>query len=469
MKKIILSVLCLIFVAFLSIVFYLKSDFYAYQKASEAFENENYEEVVMILGKIGEYKDSSNLLSESKYQIAGQYFNNEQYQEAIQIYVELDDYKNSYNFLNTSYYNLGHKAYLAQNYDEATSYFSKMDESLGIGIPHFMTYEEAKDYIVEKALNGAMTIRLYMASFGPMSDDYSLEYKFSYLTMSEDAYITYNEQDGYVEIEPMYYPGAKIVIASKNGKLDLLTKRENELYEKAMSLIQQAKQETTTEVELELWLNDWLCENVEYLMTYDENLYDSRFPNDWTAYGAIIEGKANCQGYADAFYLLGSLAGFNVRYQFGEGNDSGHVWNAIELNGQWYYVDTTWNDTGFDSYQKTYAYFNYVESVMDDQHPHDFAKIVETAEHVDPELDYYELNQCSFETLKEAVRYAISQKLNQKQSEVHFKVKVADLYNEDLIALLKPMMQGYGYNIDIVSYRRSDATFYIVYWKSLYR
>ena len=469
MKKIILFVLSVLVFGLGAVGVWLNSDFYAYQKAVKAFESEDYEEAAVLFEEIVEYKDSSELLNESQYQIASQLFKMSDYLEAIELYAELGDYKNSYNFLNTSYYNLGHEAYLAKEYDQATEYFNKMDKTLGIGVPHFMTYEEGRDYIVEQALEGAMTIRLYMASFGPVSDDYSLWYKFSYLTMSEDASIQCDENDGYVEIEPMYYPGAKVVIASKNGKLDLLTKRENQLYEKAMSLVQQAKQETTTEVELERWLNDWLCKNVEYLMTYDENLYDSRFPDDWTAYGAIIEGQANCQGYADAFYLLASLAGFNVRYQFGEGNDGGHVWNAIELNGQWYYIDTTWNDTGYNPYQITYAYFNYVEGALKNQKPHDFAKIVETAETIDPELDYYELNQCSFNTLKEAARYAISQKLNKRQSEVHFKVNIADLDNDDLISVIRPLLQNYGYNLEVVSYQRADSTCYILYWKSLYQ
>ncbi len=467
-KKIILCLICILVVAMGAVGFYLSSDYYAYQKAAVLMQNEDYEEAIVIFEEISEYKDSQEQIYEAKYQIANQYFKKADYLEAAELFSELKDYKNSYNFLNTSYYNLGHDHYLKKKYDEARTYFDLMDESLKIGVPHFMTYEEGRDYIVEQALEGTTDIRLYMTSFGPLSDGYGLWSKFVYLTMSETATVECDEKEGYVRIQPMYYPGARIVIAHNQDKTDYLTSKEVQTYEKALEIVGQAKQETASELELEVWLNDWICENVEYVMTYDENLDDRRFPNDWTAYGAIIEGEANCQGYADTFYLLASLAGFNVRYQFGEGNDGGHVWNAIELDGKWYYNDTTWNDTGYDPYKKTYAYFNYVEGSADNQTPHQFAKVVETADVVDAEYDYYEAYDCAFDTLKDAARYVVSQKLNKKQNEVHVKVKKAGLDNDDLVASVKSLLNGYGYSFDIVCYDLAETTCYVVYWRSLY-
>ena len=62
---------------------------------------------------------------------------------------------------------------------------------------------------------------------------------------------------------------------------------------------------------------------------------------------ALTRGRANCQGYADAFFLAASLAGFEVRYQNGW-NRSGesHTWNRALIDGAWLDVDLTWMDSG---------------------------------------------------------------------------------------------------------------------------
>ena len=67
------------------------------------------------------------------------------------------------------------------------------------------------------------------------------------------------------------------------------------------------------------------------------------------AVGVLLDGIADCDGYSDAFYLLGNLAGFTVRLVHGttnnpfEGNPN-HMWNEIAMDGEWYAVDVTWDD-----------------------------------------------------------------------------------------------------------------------------
>ncbi len=62
---------------------------------------------------------------------------------------------------------------------------------------------------------------------------------------------------------------------------------------------------------------------------------------------ALTLGQANCQGYADAFYLTASLAGFAVRFQNGW-NLAGesHTWNRVLIDGEWLDLDLTWMDAG---------------------------------------------------------------------------------------------------------------------------
>ena len=74
-----------------------------------------------------------------------------------------------------------------------------------------------------------------------------------------------------------------------------------------------------------------------------------------TAYGALVansRGEANravCDGYSYAYEYLLQKAGIRSTVVAGRAGDDEetagpHSWNLVELNGQWYEVDATWND-----------------------------------------------------------------------------------------------------------------------------
>jgi hypothetical protein len=94
-----------------------------------------------------------------------------------------------------------------------------------------------------------------------------------------------------------------------------------------------------TELEKLKTIHKWLCDNVSYVSgTNAHNLY-----------GALFEGKAVCQGYAEAFkaacdyYDIHCVCVEGDAYN-AEGNREAHMWNYVELNGFWYAVDVTWDD-----------------------------------------------------------------------------------------------------------------------------
>lgn len=86
-------------------------------------------------------------------------------------------------------------------------------------------------------------------------------------------------------------------------------------------------------------IHDYLVRNCYYTVG-DENGYSS------TAYGCLVEKKANCEGYAKAFDLLASAAGVKSVLVTGV-TDKGenHAWNQVMVNGSWYNIDVTWDDT----------------------------------------------------------------------------------------------------------------------------
>lgn len=82
----------------------------------------------------------------------------------------------------------------------------------------------------------------------------------------------------------------------------------------------------------------------------DSDQYETTAIN---AYGCLVEGKTICSGYAMAFDAVMKRLGYECGVEFNNYNDfsilTGHVWNYCKIEGDYYYFDLTWDDTGFDS------------------------------------------------------------------------------------------------------------------------
>ena len=84
----------------------------------------------------------------------------------------------------------------------------------------------------------------------------------------------------------------------------------------------------------------FLCETITY---------DTTSSTRYDAYGALIENKAVCQGYAEAFKVICDYYSVPCILLTGtavDDNGSGpHMWNAVQMeDGNWYFIDATWDD-----------------------------------------------------------------------------------------------------------------------------
>ena len=91
-----------------------------------------------------------------------------------------------------------------------------------------------------------------------------------------------------------------------------------------------------------------VCGYVASHVTYDRvHAKHKSYHASATAYAALRQGTAVCQGYAAAVYRLLREAGVPVRIVRGEGirsdgSSEPHAWNAVCLDGRWLNVDVTW-------------------------------------------------------------------------------------------------------------------------------
>ena len=96
---------------------------------------------------------------------------------------------------------------------------------------------------------------------------------------------------------------------------------------------------------------DYVCENVSYAKSSsNEKVY--------SAYSALINKKAVCQGYATLIYKMYRTLGISTRVIAGNSSFSGdnHGWNIVKLGSYFYNIDATWDST-LKHANKSYNYF----------------------------------------------------------------------------------------------------------------
>lgn len=160
-----------------------------------------------------------------------------------------------------------------------------------------------------------------------------------------------------------------------------------ERLDSAVAAILEKAPEQASDYEMELYLHDALITHCEYDITAD-HCYD--------AYGALAEGRAVCSGYARAFSLLcrrmgircisinGESVDFSKAENQGEekqevGEDESadsaesggeqtlaHQWNCVNIEGDWYQTDVTWDDRR--DKMPVYHFFNITAAEMEQTH-----------------------------------------------------------------------------------------------------
>ena len=165
-------------------------------------------------------------------------------------------------------------------------------------------------------------------------------YNFRFYLMDKASGVYYLRTNTYIEVADDAYPSVASIV------------------NKAVS---QAKQNTNgSEYEMALYLHDWLLDQLEY----DNSLKWS------SAESALTRGLGTCQAYESAYAKLLSAAGI----ENAETRDTydGHTWNAVKLDGDWYQVDCTWDDTSDNYYgdlDQRHLYFCLTDELMAIAHP----------------------------------------------------------------------------------------------------
>jgi len=205
-----------------------------------------------------------------------------------------------------------------------------------------------------------------------------------------------------------------------------LEKQKQEIL-KAADKILGGISENMSDFEKELYIHDRIIENCSY--KHEGALDES------TAYGALVKGKAACEGYAKAAKLLLDMCSVEAYVIVGqsknpEGKYEGHMWDVVKINDSYYNLDLTWDDpiSQDNMDESRYIFFNLTDKDISKTHSQFKSDNPCTAS----AENYYVIKDLYFKEYNDKTRAEIaeriSQAVNEGKSSVEFRFSSDKLY-----------------------------------------
>lgn len=204
---------------------------------------------------------------------------------------------------------------------------------------------------------------------------------------------------------------------------------------------------TGSDYEKELYLHDALIKKVTY--TYSKL-------EEQNGYTTLVEGKGVCAGYAFALQYLLMRAGIQSYYVVGYAGEN-HAWNLAKIDGEWYYVDATWDDPVYngsdDPYSPYHSYFNITTNKLKEDHtPSGTPYNVPLENCTATDAFYYKVNDTIVSTTDSGLVEKVADLLQRNSGIAHLYVTdsnpvmaAREWYYENIVSIARAMQVDGGY------------------------
>lgn len=156
--------------------------------------------------------------------------------------------------------------------------------------------------------------------------------------------------------------------AIENNKVNRLSESDQAICKTIQSVINVSIKEGMTDYEKAKAIHDFIINSCVYDTTLENpyELPDSSFRIE----GVILKEIAVCQGYAETFELFMNLLDIENEFVIGTAGGVGHAWNLVKLDGNWYHIDTTWDDPVAANGEQflRYNYFLVPDEIISEDH-----------------------------------------------------------------------------------------------------
>lgn len=206
------------------------------------------------------------------------------------------------------------------------------------------------------------------------------------------------------------------------------------------------KYKLCSDLQKEKAIHDYIATTVKYK--------DTEAPYSHEAPGAVLYQIGVCEGIAKAFKYLSDQLGLQSIVVFGssneQGNEGGHAWNLVRINGVFYHIDTTF-DTTISSNCIRYDYFNLSDTDIRSSH------------HWNDELPecprtfgMYEKMGCYFKRGSELASFI--RNASSVQKTIVFKLPKVFLNDEMIVSSIKKLLKA-NIQCDQQSYKQYRLTY----------
>lgn len=250
-----------------------------------------------------------------------------------------------------------------EDQNEIATYSNDAEKAVSYNASDYMSFDEALEYFKDGIKNRSENIapfKFYM--------DQSLISDTTFLSLFDEDMKRHTgiSTEGDVFIwEPMSasysyefaYDGTYFWVNITSYVPEYLTtvEQENETVNAIREEIKKLNLNGMSDYDKIYTIYDYICSHV----TYDsENTSNGSGTNEGkkqahSAYGAIINHKAVCQGYVLLMYRMLLEAGIDNRIVAGPD----HAWNHVKLGDKYYYCDATWDAYNPEKTEANFSYF----------------------------------------------------------------------------------------------------------------
>lgn len=222
--------------------------------------------------------------------------------------------------------------------------------------------KEAEAYIAANTVNDNLNIRvknLIRPNLAKRNEEF---------TISVKGYTTNEQiQDWFLETakEDWYFFYSMYERANISTKYNPKKTQGNKMYIDSVTFNVKYRASGDIDRQIDTYTTDWVNSNIlssdsdydkalkihDFIVT--KNQYNrgdnSDMSGGYSIYhpASIIYGNGGvCNAYATLFDKLATKAGLEVRYATGTSKKTGepHIWNMVKIDGNWYNIDTTWDD-----------------------------------------------------------------------------------------------------------------------------
>ena len=209
--------------------------------------------------------------------------------------------------------------------------------------PLLSSEQEATRYLFQMALDGYYKFGLFVKDLSmlrPLKDYLDL---YPEILSLEAESLTQYHNGYYLRFSDLTSTQTDLALryAVRTADTSFLSDTELLTYEKLYLIADELQLTSLSEIEAVTAAHDYIVSNTSYDTA--TAVSGSGGPSH-SAAGTLLNGTAVCSGYASTFQLLMMIADIPCEYVW---NDL-HAWNLVQLDGNWYHIDVTWDDPAPD-------------------------------------------------------------------------------------------------------------------------